>query len=64
MPYQFNLMEVLAAPYFLLGTLNDPSPSLTGTFFAGAFPLLTSASNSTLRGSYIEYAPHRNYVMQ
>jgi len=37
MPYQFNLMEVLAAPYFLLGTLNDPSPSLTGTFFAGAF---------------------------
>src|SRR5882762_7535644 len=64
MPYQFNLMEVLAAPYFLLGTLNDPSPSLTGTFFAGAFPLLTSASNSTLRGTYIEYAPHRNYVMQ
>jgi len=64
MPYQFNLMEVLAAPYFLLGTLNDPSPSLAGTFFAGAFPLLTSASNSTLRGTYIEYAPHRNYVMQ
>jgi Carboxypeptidase regulatory-like domain/TonB dependent receptor/TonB-dependent Receptor Plug Domain len=64
MPYQFNLMEVLAAPYFLLGTLNDPSPPLAGTFFAGAFPLLTNASSSTLRGSYIEYAPHRNYVMQ
>src|SRR5882762_2147180 len=64
MTYHFNLMEVLAAPYIMLDTLNDPSSPLAGTFFAGTFPQLKNASSSTLRASYIEYAPHRNYVMQ
>ena len=66
MTYQFNLMQVLAAPFFQLGTVvdNPPTTSLAGTFFAGAFPKLTGASSSTLRGTYIEYTPHRNYVMQ
>ena len=63
MTYQFNLMQVLAAPFFQLGSLND-NTALAGTFFAGAFPKLTGASASTLRGTYIEYTPHRNYVMQ
>src|SRR5206468_7624584 len=65
MTYQFNLMQVLAAPFFQLGTLTDTTTTpLAGTFYAGAFPLLTSASSSTLRGTYIESTPHRNYVMQ
>lgn len=65
MTYQFNLMEVLAAPFFQLGTISDtPAKPLAGTFFAGAFPLLTGASSSTLRGTYIEPNPHRNYIMQ
>ncbi len=66
MTYQFNLMQVLAAPFFQLGTVvdNPPTAPLAGTFFAGAFPKLTGASSSTLRGTYIEYTPHRNYVMQ
>jgi hypothetical protein len=65
MTYQLNLMQVLAAPFFQLGTLNSPDLP-AGKFYAGAFPLLTGAgaSSSTLRGTYIEYTPHRNYVMQ
>ncbi len=63
MTYQLNLMQVLAAPFFQLGTLTNKQ-ALAGKFFAGAFPLLTSASSSTLRATYIEYTPHRNYVMQ
>jgi hypothetical protein len=63
MTYQLNLMQVLAAPFFLIGTLNSPALP-PGTFFAGAFPLLKGASSSTLRGTHIEYTPHRNYVMQ
>ncbi len=63
MTYQFNLMQVLAAPFFQLGTLTNKN-ALAGTFFTGAFPLLTTASSSTLRATYIEYNPHRNYVMQ
>src|SRR5712691_3154776 len=60
--YQFNLMQVLAAPFFQLGSLND-STALAGTFFTGAFGQL-GASSSSLRATYIEYTPHRNYVMQ
>src|SRR6267142_1208685 len=52
MTYQFNLMQVLAAPFFQLGTVvdNPPTAPLAGTFFAGAFPKLTVASSSTLLG--------------
>src|SRR6266852_6075100 len=60
--YQFNLMQVLAAPFFQLGSLNN-STALAGTFFTGAFGQL-GASSSSLRATYIEYTPHRNYVMQ
>ena len=63
MTYQFNLMQVLAAPFFLLGTLNSPALP-QGSFYTGAFTQLSGASSSTLRGTYIEHGPHRNYVMQ
>src|SRR5712671_7033064 len=60
LPSQFFLMENLAAPYFLLGSVSGKA-ALAGTFFTGAFPLL---GLSSFRSAYIESDPHRNYVMQ
>jgi Carboxypeptidase regulatory-like domain/TonB dependent receptor len=55
--YQFTGMEILAAPFFELGSINK-TPA--GSFYAGipALPL------SSLRGAYIENKMPRNYVMQ
>ena len=57
--YQFNLTQTAAAPFYLLG--NVQGKKLPGTFLTGAFPLL---GPSSLRGTYVEHAPHRSYVMQ
>lgn len=57
--YQFNLMQVSAAPFQLTAS--------TATLPAGSFP--TGAVNlvqqaALLRTSYIQFDPPRNYVMQ
>jgi hypothetical protein len=55
---EFVLLTNQAAPFYKVGTAtNLPA----GTFFSGAFPLL---GPSSLRETYIEHQPHRNYVMQ
>jgi hypothetical protein len=51
---------VHATPFFGLGTVSGANLP-AGTFYAGAFPLLTSGS---VEASYLEHNPHRNYVMQ
>ncbi|MGH9359760.1 MAG: TonB-dependent receptor domain-containing protein [Terriglobia bacterium] len=58
LPYQNNLLTLQSAPFFLLGSVNNPP---AGSFFAGAYPLLTL---NTFRQSFIEYNPPRQYVMQ
>jgi hypothetical protein len=58
LPYQVLLLVDRSAPFFELGTVKKLPK---GSFFAGAFPLLTQKG---LRQSFIEHAPHRNYVMQ
>jgi hypothetical protein len=55
--YQFTGMEILAAPFFRLGSINKTP---VGSFYAG-IPALNPAS---LRGAYIENKMPRNYVMQ
>jgi hypothetical protein len=66
----FGMFDVLPLPYEFLTTVDTGAPFAvngtatglpTGSFFAGAFPLLGPAS---LEQNYIEHAPHRNYVMQ
>jgi hypothetical protein len=59
--YQFTGMEILAAPFFQLGSINKAS-ALAGTFYAGVPPL---AGNPKLfRAAFIENKMPRNYVMQ
>jgi hypothetical protein len=58
--YQFTGMEILTAPYFQIGSVNNKG-LLAGTFYTGATSLLDS---STLRGALIEQKMPRNYVMQ
>jgi outer membrane receptor protein involved in Fe transport len=57
LPYQILLLTQ-SQPFFLQGTAR---PLPTGSFFTGAFPLLTT---SHLRQTFIEHDPGRNYVMQ
>ena len=58
LPYQFLQLSSTATPFTGLGTVrNLPS----GSFYAGAFPLLTQSS---LRAVYVEHQPKRNYVLQ
>lgn len=57
--YQFNLMQVSAAPFqSTASSSNLPE----GSFPAGAVALVQQGS--TLRTSYTEFYPPRNYVMQ
>jgi len=60
LPYQFELLSSLAAPFLELGTA-VPLPA--NVFPSGAFPLV-SASPTSLRQTYIQPNPSRNYVMQ
>ncbi len=63
LPYQFTLYTSQAAPFFAYGSVTPSStpPLPPGSFFAGAFPLLSASS---LQGVYVEQHPHRSYVMQ
>jgi len=58
LPYQVLLLVDRSAPFFELGTVKKLPQ---GSFFTGAFPLLTEKG---LRQSQIEENPRRNYVMQ
>jgi hypothetical protein len=57
LPYQFILMTTQSAPFFSYTAVNNPGP---GTFFSG----LTSFPANTLRSTYVEPDPKRNYIMQ
>jgi hypothetical protein len=57
--YQFNLMEVSAAPFQATASA---SPLPAGSFPFGGLSLVQQGSG--LRTSYIEFDPPRNYVMQ
>src|SRR5207249_2599637 len=58
LPYEFQLLSSLAAPFYVIGTVSNPPP---GSFPAGAAQVL---GGSTFAQAYIEPRPHRNYVMQ
>jgi hypothetical protein len=60
LPYQFELLSSLAAPFLELGSATALP---AGVFPNAAFPLI-SASPSALRQTYIDPNPKRNYVMQ
>jgi hypothetical protein len=58
--YQFTGMEILATPFFKLGSINNAG-TLSGRFYSGASSQLGPGS---LRSAYIENKMPRNYVMQ
>src|SRR5207302_10168478 len=58
LPYQFVLLTTQAAPFFSYTAVNLPPNSKT--FFSGP----TSFTANTLRSTYVEPHPKRNYVMQ
>ena len=60
LPYEFELLSSLAAPFLELGSA-VPLPA--GAFPKTAFPLIASSSTS-LRQTYIQPDPKRNYVLQ
>jgi hypothetical protein len=57
--YQFNLAEVSAAPF---QSVASSSALPAGSFPSGAVPFVQQAA--TLRTTYIQFDPSRNYVMQ
>ena len=57
--YQFNLMQVSAAPFQTTASSSSLPP---GSFLSGAASLVQLGSNQ--RTSFIEFEPKRNYVMQ
>ena len=57
--YQFNLMQVSAAPFQATASSSSLPP---GSFPSGAVSLVQLGSG--LRTSFIEFEPKRNYVMQ
>lgn len=57
--YQFNLMEVSAAPF---QSVASSSSLPQGSFPGGALALVQQGTG--LRTSYVEFDPKRNYVMQ
>lgn len=60
LPYQFELLSSLAAPFLQLGSAVPlPVNAFPNTSFS-----LISASPSALRQTYIQPNPKRNYVMQ
>jgi hypothetical protein len=58
LPYQFELISLLSAPFSLAGNV---TPAPVGSFPTGAFNQLTV---TTLRNGYVQQNPHRNYVEQ
>ena len=66
LPYLISIMQGRTEPFFGIGSVQvtnptDPASMLAGKFFDGGYPLL---GNNSLAGSFNEYRPHRNYVMQ
>ena len=68
LPYEFELLTLLSAPYTLGGSYTFPTsgPQACNApgihcFPAGGFPNLTV---KTLRYGYVEQNPHRSYVQQ
>jgi outer membrane receptor protein involved in Fe transport len=57
LPYQFILLTNQAAPFFSYTAVNNPPQ---GSFYSK----LTNFPANTLRASYVEPNPKRNYVMQ
>jgi len=60
LPYEFILPTTSAMPFTVLGTVSG-SKLPAGTFYTGATSLLGPTS---LRATYVENNPRRNYVMQ
>lgn len=60
LPYEFILPVTSATPFTIMGTVSGKKLP-PGTFYTGATPLLGPAS---LRATYVEQDPKRNYVMQ
>jgi hypothetical protein len=58
--YEYTGMEILAAPFFELGSVSGTA-KLKNSFYAGASSLL---GLNSFRGAYIENNMPRNYVMQ
>jgi hypothetical protein len=58
LPYQFILLTTQAAPFFTYASFNNPA---SGSFFNGLPSTLPLAS---LRSTYVESNPKRNYVTQ
>jgi hypothetical protein len=58
LPYEFNILSILAAPFYIIGTIANPP---AGSFPSGARPFLGATS---LAQAYIEPDPRRNYVLQ
>ena len=64
LPYQFTLLTTLAAPFFAYTSINNPQPfDITKGPFFNNIDLANLPAN-TLRATYIEPHPKRNYVMQ
>jgi hypothetical protein len=70
LPYQFELLSSLAAPYLKVGSVvysNPPAPYTTlepgdGKFAHGSYASIQAPS--TLRQSYIQPHPSRSYLME
>jgi hypothetical protein len=60
LPYEFELLSSLAAPFLELGSATALP---AGVFPSGAYPLI-SASSSALRQTYVQPNPRRNYVLE
>jgi hypothetical protein len=58
LPYQFILLTTQAAPFFSYTAINNPG---TGSFFSG---LPAQLPANSLRSTYTDPNPKRNYVMQ
>ncbi len=62
LPYEFELISVLSAPFFESGNATVANGLVPGTFPTGGYPLILAPS--ALRYGYVQSNPKRNYVMQ
>jgi hypothetical protein len=64
LPYQFTLLTTLAAPFFAYTSINNPvgKDPTRGAFFNNID--INNLPSNTLRATYIDNNPKRNYVMQ
>jgi hypothetical protein len=58
LPYQFILMETQAVPFFNYVSVSVPSSA------PSTFPKAPAGGSAVSRSTYVESAPHRNYVTQ